>query len=152
MDKDDLEQIADIACWQVDRYIQAARNPAGYRYRVRQQAKYRAQERGRGLVRWRETPIDGERLEYLSGLHDSAPSPEDLYLVEEQAGLVRAALAKLPNRQRLVMTLKYYNGYMDSEIADMLGCTTKMVGYEATRARKTLRALLEEEEGELCVH
>ncbi|GAA1582482.1 SigE family RNA polymerase sigma factor [Kribbella sancticallisti] len=48
-------------------------------------------------------------------------------------------LAKLPRRQRAVLTLRYYGGLSDPEIAETLGCTASTVRAHASRALAALR-------------
>jgi RNA polymerase sigma-70 factor (sigma-E family) len=52
---------------------------------------------------------------------------------------VLADLARLPRKQRAVLTLRYYDGLSDPEIADVLGCTAGTVRGYASRALATLR-------------
>ncbi len=52
---------------------------------------------------------------------------------------LRAELARLPRRQRTVLVLRYYLGFSDNEIADVLGCTPGTVRGYASRALSTLR-------------
>ncbi len=51
-------------------------------------------------------------------------------------------LGKLPGRQRAVLTLRYYEGLSDSEIAQVLGCTPGTVRGYASRALAALRVEL----------
>jgi RNA polymerase sigma-70 factor (sigma-E family) len=50
-----------------------------------------------------------------------------------------AEVAKLPNKQRAVMVLRYYEDLPDAEIAATLGCSETTVRGYAFRALKTLR-------------
>jgi len=51
-------------------------------------------------------------------------------------------LAGLPRRQRAVLALRYYEGFTDAEIADLLGCSAGTVRAHASRALASLRAEL----------
>ncbi len=53
-----------------------------------------------------------------------------------------AELGKLPRRQRAVLILRYYEGFSDSEIAELLGCTPGTVRGYASRALAALRVEL----------
>jgi RNA polymerase sigma-70 factor (sigma-E family) len=53
-----------------------------------------------------------------------------------------AELGKLPRRQRAVLVLRYYEGFSDSEIAELLGCTPGTVRGYASRALAALRVEL----------
>ena len=50
------------------------------------------------------------------------------------------ALARLPNKQRAVLVLRYYEDLPDSTIATLLGCTQSTVRSNAARALTALRA------------
>jgi RNA polymerase sigma-70 factor (sigma-E family) len=52
---------------------------------------------------------------------------------------LRAELDKLPRQQRAVLVLRYYAGLSDSQIAELLGCTTGTVRGYASRALAALR-------------
>ena len=53
-----------------------------------------------------------------------------------------AVLAKLPRRQRAVIVLRFYEGFSETEIADLLGCRPATVRGYSARALTTLRATL----------
>ncbi|HEY3687285.1 MAG TPA: SigE family RNA polymerase sigma factor [Streptosporangiaceae bacterium] len=55
-----------------------------------------------------------------------------------------AELGRLPRRQRAVLTLRYYEGLADAEIAEVLGCRAGTVRGYASRALATLRVELAE--------
>lgn len=54
---------------------------------------------------------------------------------------VMGLLAQLPDRQRAVMALRYYEDLPDAEIARALGCSDQAVRSAAHNAMKTLRRL-----------
>lgn len=54
---------------------------------------------------------------------------------------VMGLLAQLPDRQRAVMALRYYEDLPDAEIARALGCSDQAVRSAAHNALKTLRRL-----------
>jgi RNA polymerase sigma-70 factor (ECF subfamily) len=62
----------------------------------------------------------GDEEEALLRLHDSAPGPEEHALAEEQGGEVRAALARLSEEYRIVVVLRFYQGFSLQEIAETL--------------------------------
>lgn len=51
-------------------------------------------------------------------------------------------MAKLPVRQRTVLVLRYYLGYSETEIAEVLGCRPGTVKSAAARGLATLRRKL----------
>lgn len=64
--------------------------------------------------------------------------------VEEQEG-IRQAVAHLPPRYRELILLKYYQGFSDREIAQMLDMTSGNVARTLQRAKQRLRENLEQE-------
>ena len=66
--------------------------------------------------RWRS----GDEEETLLNLYDSAPGPEERALAAEQGSEVRAALAQLREEYRVVLLLRFYQGFSLQEIAETL--------------------------------
>jgi RNA polymerase sigma-70 factor (sigma-E family) len=60
-----------------------------------------------------------------------------------------AALATLPPRQRAVLVLRYYAGYDDPAIAELIGARRTTVRSLAARGLHALRPLIETEPGKL---
>ena len=65
---------------------------------------------------WRE----GDEEEALLHLYDSEASPEERALAAEQGSEVRAALAQLREEYRVVVVLRFYQGFSLQEIAETL--------------------------------
>ena len=65
-----------------------------------------------------------------------SPDPADGY-IERQALL--AELAKLSRRQRTALVLRYYKGFSDAEIAEVMGCTQNTVRGHVFKALAALR-------------
>ncbi len=65
---------------------------------------------------WRE----GDAEEMLLHLEDREPSPEDRALAAEQGCEVREALAQLRGEYRVVLLLRFYQGFSLQEIAETL--------------------------------
>jgi RNA polymerase sigma-70 factor (sigma-E family) len=86
---------------------------------------------------WRLIPSD------MSGHLTGRPSPDlaDGY-VERQALL--AELAKLSRRRRTALVLRYYEGYSDAEIAEVMGCTQSTVRGHVFKALAALRIELDQ--------
>lgn len=78
---------------------------------------------------------DDDLLDFIS---DPAPSVLETVWVEERSQLVRAALETLPDEQRLVIELSYFQGLTRREIAARLGWAE---GTVHTRARLGLQKL-----------
>ncbi|HEX6480411.1 MAG TPA: RNA polymerase sigma factor [Ktedonobacteraceae bacterium] len=66
--------------------------------------------------RWR----GGDEEEALLQLDDSAAGPEEHALAAEQGSEVRAALAQLSEEYRIVLLLRFYQGFSLQEIAETL--------------------------------
>jgi len=56
---------------------------------------------------------------------------------------LRDAVARLPQRQRAAVVLRYYDGRSDAEIADALGCRVPAVKSLLHRALRDLRKVVE---------
>jgi RNA polymerase sigma-70 factor (ECF subfamily) len=78
---------------------------------------------------------DPDQLEQLQTEHDSKQ--------------VRAGLAKMPDRARMALVLRYYSDMSYDEIADTLGVRRAFVGVLLLRARHQLRDILAEGGGGL---
>jgi RNA polymerase sigma-70 factor (ECF subfamily) len=70
------------------------------------------------------------------------PSPEDLVLAEERRTQLMAALAKLPERQRMVFMLSHFDGRTSREVSAMTGLNESTVRVHLFRAIRRLRVLL----------
>jgi RNA polymerase sigma-70 factor (ECF subfamily) len=64
----------------------------------------------------------------------------------ETTTVVRAALLRLPVRQRAAITLRYFDDLSESQVAAALGCSPKAVNDLVRRAREQLRRELRDEE------
>jgi RNA polymerase sigma-70 factor (ECF subfamily) len=79
-------------------------------------------------------------------------SPETGLLAEEERQRLQAALARLPAKQRAVVTLKIEQGLSYDEISKVLGGTTGAARVNYCQALKTLKKyLLQEDEHEVVV-
>lgn len=79
----------------------------------------------------------------LADLHpDPAPTPYQIVERKEMRARLHAALAKLPERQRVVLPAREQYGLSWDEIARLIGASRRTAQYEHERARETLRRLL----------
>lgn len=72
------------------------------------------------------------------------PSPENHVVATEMRRQLAAALARLPARQRIVVTLRDVHGYDTGEVCAILQITPANLRVLLHRARASLRATLEE--------
>lgn len=72
-------------------------------------------------------------------LADEQPVPSDAVQRTERAAMIQQAVSNLPEELRTPLILSEYEGKMQSEIAEILGCTTKAVETRIYRARQRLR-------------
>jgi len=78
---------------------------------------------------------------------DAAVARPDPPTSSREAGeQLHAVLARLPPRDRLVLTLMYLEGRSVAQVADLVGWTKTMVKVQAHRARGKLKKLLERQE------
>ena len=83
----------------------------------------------------------------LDGLSAESPEPGPLtqLLAEQNRRDVRSALARLSDRDRLAVVMRYYAELSYEEIAEVLGVTSSLVGVLLLRARRRLRGMLDKE-------
>jgi len=93
------------------------------------------------------TYLDEKRLAWARvRLFRETPEPPP---AEEQTGsvedrqVVRAALSRVPRRQRAVLVLRFFYDLPVEEVAAMLGCSDGTVKSQTSRGLTTLRALLD---------
>ena len=70
---------------------------------------------------------------------DAAPSPEASVIDAEQRGELLAAVNELPDDQRIVVTLRYFVGLSEEEVAETLGIAQGTVKSRTSRALERLR-------------
>ncbi|MDA8300861.1 MAG: SigE family RNA polymerase sigma factor [Actinomycetota bacterium] len=88
-----------------------------------------------GWRKWGSRVLVGDMPELAQ-----APATE----ASDDKALVRQALARLPERQREVLLLRYYEDLSEAEIAARLGCAPGTVKSSAARALRALRLMLPE--------
>ncbi|HXD17712.1 MAG TPA: sigma-70 family RNA polymerase sigma factor [Vicinamibacterales bacterium] len=99
-----------------------------------------ARSRAIDRLRARRSRVEGRtgEVQVLNDLPDAQPDVASALLDEEQARLVREALAELPLLQRLAIELAYYEGLSHTEIATRL---EQPLGTVKTRIRLGLLKL-----------
>jgi RNA polymerase sigma-70 factor (ECF subfamily) len=90
------------------------------------------------------TPTDasGKERDPAEYLPSNGPSPEDHVLMGERRRQLSAALAKLPERQRLIFMLSHFDGRTSREVSGMTGLNESTVRVHLFRAIRRLRSLL----------
>lgn len=74
----------------------------------------------------------------------TAHDPVAAFEVDEMKHVLADAISRMPDRERLVLTLYYYEGLTLSEIGDVLGVTESRVCQIHTKAILQMRARLAE--------
>jgi RNA polymerase sigma-70 factor (ECF subfamily) len=95
--------------------------------------------------RWLAPPVTdafGAERDPAEFLPSRAPSPEDQVLSGERRRQLAGALAKLPERQRLIFMLSHYEGRSSREVSAMTGLNESTVRVHLFRAIRRLRGLL----------
>ena len=87
---------------------------------------------------WRRERSAGDAL-------PDVPRPDESGQVDERLRM-RAALRKVPPRQRAVLVLRFLEGLSVDETAEVLGCRTGTVKSQSARGLATLRAVLAAED------
>jgi len=109
-------------------------NPGGYLHRAAVNA---ALDLIRGRTRARLVSFDS--VESAGEWKNPNSGPEEEHDDRELRALLRHAVAKLGERAATVFALRYFEGYDNSQIAELLGTSPTVVGVTLHRARTRLR-------------
>lgn len=132
---EDAAQEAFVVAWQHLAELRAPQAfPGWLRQIVRTQCGRVARRERRGAL----VPLDDAMPVAVSG-----NDPHVLVEKNERAALVRAAVASLPETERLVTVLFYVGGYSRAEIAAFAGISPVMVKKRLAAARGRLRSRME---------
>ncbi len=100
--------------------------------------------------RRKETPIGAYLESESEGFNERFIDPSDLpdaaVLKKEIEDRVRSALARLPEDQRVVVTLRHYNGMKFREIAEILECPISTVKSRMVAGMERLSKMLLKQE------
>lgn len=109
-------------------------NPRGYLYRAAINASL-------DIVRRRKltNSVSLEAVELEHGLRHTGRNPEDNVVDMELRELLRQAVARLEGRAATAFVLRYYEGYDNGRIAEILGTSQLVVAVTLHRARTKLR-------------
>jgi len=123
---EDLAQVALLKTYRAWPRLTTG-SPDAYTRRVMARAAWKA---GRRLWRLEVPTIDvPERAEV------------DRYGEVDLGDLVRRALRALPASQRVVVTLRFLDGFSEAETAELLGCSLGTVKSRCSRALAALRSM-----------
>jgi RNA polymerase sigma-70 factor, ECF subfamily len=111
-----------------------APSPAGYLHRAAVNAALDV-VRGRGRARL----VSFDSVESAQELNDPNSGPEEEHADRELRALLRHAIAKLGERAATVFALRYFEGYDNNRIAELLGTSPTVVAVTLHRARTRLR-------------
>jgi RNA polymerase sigma-70 factor, ECF subfamily len=109
-------------------------NPQGYLYRAAVNASV---DLLRSRARANAVSLDG--IDPDQTPKHSAGSPEDNFADGELRDLIRVSVAKLEGRAATAFALRYFEGYDNKEIAEVLGTSQMVVAVTLHRARTRLR-------------
>ncbi len=96
-----------------------------------------------GRSRTRERARNAPEIE-AAAVADRSATPERATLERESRDAIRAAVARLPERYRVVVVLRYFNQLSVDEVAAVTGRSSSTVGVQLLRARQLLRKAMEE--------
>src|SRR5215207_6170778 len=84
---------------------------------------------------WTVSDASGDQISLLDTIHDpDAPDPEKMVDASELKDRVAEAIARLPEREKLVIALYYYENLTLREIGEVLGVTESRVSQLHTKA------------------
>jgi RNA polymerase sigma factor for flagellar operon FliA len=92
----------------------------------------------------------GESITLADTIADAGEGPVAAYEVEEMRYLLATAIDRMPEREKVVLTLYYYEGLTLAEIGQVLGVTESRVCQIHTKAVLQLRARILAQERELA--
>ncbi len=104
-----------------------------------------------GIVALDEMLSSGDRGDGITlgdTIADQGAGPVDAYEVEEMRSILGDAIARLPEREKVVLTLYYYEGLTLAEIGSVLGVTESRVCQIHTKAVLQLRSRMAASERE----
>lgn len=99
------------------------------------------------MVRTSKSGLQSELDKVAFSIQADTKQPLDSMIEQEDARELSAALHCLPEGLRLVLELKYYHGYGNGEIADILDISKKNVEIRLYRAKKKMKEVLQSEDG-----
>ena len=96
-------------------------------------------------IREHTVELDDESVRELAS---PEPAPDELMAALEDRGRLTAALASLPEDERLLLEQKYFLGSSDRELARSFRCKPGSIRMKLTRARRHMLSILREDRGD----
>ena len=95
---------------------------------------------------WSVSDSSGDQVSLMDTIEDpSAPDPAKALDVGDLKDRIAESIAKLPEREKLVIALYYYENLTLREIGEVLGVTESRVSQMHTKAVLRLRSRMQEE-------
>jgi len=96
---------------------------------------------------WTLSDASGDQVSLLDTIQDpQAPDPAQAMDQTETKDRLADAIARLPEREKLVVALYYYENLTLREIGEVLGVTESRISQLHTKAVLRLRARMQEED------
>jgi RNA polymerase sigma-70 factor (ECF subfamily) len=133
-DAEDVLQTIFLRLTKNDPRARLTSHPQGYLYRAAVNASL-------DLLRQRKrtNAISLDAIDLEQSPKHLGASPEDHIVDNELRDLLRQAVTKLEGRASTAFALRYFEGYDNKQIADILGTSQLVVGVTLHRARTRLR-------------
>ena len=135
---EEIVQSVFVDLWTERQRLQVHTSLRAYLYAATRNRALDNQKHERVEERWAE---ESNAEEGTTGQRDAQRSLE----AQETADALHAAIAALPERARLIVTLRWLRGLRPPEIAEALGISVKGVEIQITRALKALRVHMEKQ-------
>lgn len=136
-DRNDLEELVHDVFVQAYLSLKKFRGDAPFIHWLRRVATFT------GYKYWEKKSKHDERHTDISELyHLASNNPED-QKPDEAAEILFKMLERLKPKDRLILTLHYFDGYDMQEVADQLGWNRTIVKVRAHRARNKLKDMME---------
>lgn len=133
VDAEDVLQTVFLRLARRGEAIDLAPSPGSYLHRAAVNA---ALDVARGRTRVRAVPVEEADALRAAG---SGPNPESLQADREIHDLVRQSVATLNPKAAEIFVLRYFEGYSNGEIAELLGISKLVVPVLLHRARARVR-------------
>ncbi|MHB9148685.1 MAG: RNA polymerase sigma factor WhiG [Thermoleophilia bacterium] len=95
---------------------------------------------------WTLAGSDGDKVTLMDSIEDTAsPDPARAFGIQEVKGILADAIRRLPEREKIVIGLYYYEGLTLKEIGEVLGVTESRISQLHTKAILRLKGRIKDE-------